>query len=214
MKVVQCWDDGISADIPLIEILKKYKAKASFNLNAGLHEKKRSNGWKHKGTDVIRLGIDELVDVYEGFTIANHSLTHPSLEKLSVDQARMEIRDNRKKLQDIFTAPIDGFAYPFGTYNQAVMDIIKEEGHVYARTTKNVTPCFPPENPMAFHCCCHFLSEDFWQHYENSKECGVFYFWGHSYEIISSEMLATFEAHVQRIDQDPDSEWAEILDLF
>ena len=30
MKVVQCWDDGVVTDIRLIEILRKYNAKATF----------------------------------------------------------------------------------------------------------------------------------------------------------------------------------------
>ena len=52
MKVVQCWDDGVSADIELIDILRRYNAKATFNLNAGLHKKERSAGWEYKNTKV------------------------------------------------------------------------------------------------------------------------------------------------------------------
>ena len=42
MKVVQCWDDGVITDIRLIEILKKYNAKATFNLNIGLMKPERA----------------------------------------------------------------------------------------------------------------------------------------------------------------------------
>jgi len=44
MKVAQCWDDGVTTDIQLIEILQLYKAKATFNLSMGLHETKRYFG--------------------------------------------------------------------------------------------------------------------------------------------------------------------------
>ena len=37
MTVVQCWDDGVTTDARLIEILRKHKARATFNLNAGAH---------------------------------------------------------------------------------------------------------------------------------------------------------------------------------
>jgi len=97
MKVVQCWDDGISADIPLIEILRRHKATATFNLNAGLHEAERSNGWIFKETEVVRLARSELLDVYDGFTIANHGLVHKHLNQISADEARHEVRENRKQ---------------------------------------------------------------------------------------------------------------------
>jgi len=136
MKVVQCWDDGVTADIRLIDILRKYKANATFNLNAGLYGNTRGSGWDFKGTKVERLEKGEMVDVYEGFKIANHSLSHPRLETLTLDGARIEIRENRKQLQDIFGQPVDGFAYPFGSYHDSVMAVIQEEGHFYAERRK------------------------------------------------------------------------------
>jgi peptidoglycan/xylan/chitin deacetylase (PgdA/CDA1 family) len=99
MKVVQCWDDGVTADARLVEILRKHNATATFNLNAGLHEAKRKPSWVYQGTEVGRLGWDEMKDVYGGFTIANHSLTHPSLAKLPADAARRDIAEGRDRLQ-------------------------------------------------------------------------------------------------------------------
>ncbi len=214
MKVVQCWDDGVTADIRLIDILRRHKAKATFNLNADLHGNTRDKVWEFKETKVQRLGKGEMVEVYEGFKIANHSLSHPRLETLSLDEVRVEIRENRKQLQDFFRQPIDGFAYPFGSYNDSVMDVIQEEGHAYARTTKSEVPTFPPQSPFAFHPSCRFLAEDFWGRYEASKQYGVFYFWGHSYEMISEDMWSDFENKIKKINEDPESEWCDVADLF
>lgn len=41
MRIVQCWDDGVEDDIRLCEILRKHGAKASFNLNPGMHGSQR-----------------------------------------------------------------------------------------------------------------------------------------------------------------------------
>jgi len=216
MKIVQCWDDGVTSDIRLIELLRTYKATASFNLNVSRHDPERKLGWEHKGTQVSILGRDELVSVYEGFTIANHSLTHPHLEAIPVEAARYEISENRKQLQDLFQQPIDGFAYPFGTYNDEVKTLLEEEGHIYGRTVKNALPTLPPpEGPFAFHPTCKFNAEDFQEKYQKAKqESGIFYFWGHSYELINEEMWVAFENRIKGITEDPDSEWAEICDLF
>ncbi len=214
MKVIQCWDDGVTSDILLVDILRKYDAQATFNLNAGLHQSIRSNGWKYKNTEVVRLSQNEIVDVYEGFTIANHSLTHPHLETLPLDEVRVEVEENRKRLQDLFGQSIDGFAYPFGTYNNSIVDIIEQQGHKYARTIKNSVPAFPPQNPYEFHPSCHFLAKDFWVRYQESKQSGVFYFWGHSYEMISKMMWIDFENKIKKINEDPESQWYDISKLF
>lgn len=214
MTVVQCWDDGVTADVQLIEILRRHGAKATFNLNAGLHANVRKPGWVFKGTPVGRLGWDEMRGLYEGFTIANHSLTHPHLDRIDVDAARRDIVDGRERLQQFFGQPVLGFAYPCGAYNETVMELVREAGHVYARTVKNVERPFPPSDPMAFHSSCHFLAPDFWARYEKAREGGVFYFWGHSYEMITDEMWKEFDAKIERISGDTTARWGEVVELF
>lgn len=214
MTVVQCWDDGVTTDARLAEILRKHKARATFNLNAGSHAAKRKPGWNYKGTEVGRLCWDEMKEVYRGFPIANHSLTHPSLAAIPIEAARRDIVEGRKRLQDFFGQPVFGFSYPNGSYNEAVMEAVRAAGHVYARTTLNVAQPFPPENPMAFHPCCHFLAPDFWARYEAARAGGVFYFWGHSYEMITAAMWAAFEDLIARISSDSRARWADVADLF
>lgn len=214
MRVVQCWDDGVTTDVRLVEILRKHNAKATFNLNAGLHEAKRKPGWIFKGTEVSRLGWDEMKELYQGFMIANHSLTHPFLEKIAIEAARSDIVEGRSRLQQFFGQPVLGFAYPYGSYNEAVMEAVRDAGHVYARTVGNVERPFPPENAMAVHPCCHFLAPDLWERYEKARLGGVFYFWGHSYEMITGEMWLDFEKNIERISADPAACWGDVADLF
>lgn len=214
MTVVQCWDDGVTADVRLVEILRRHGAKATFNLNAGGHENKRKPSWVYRDTQVSKLGWDEMRDLYDGFMIANHSLTHPHLEQIPVEDARRDIREGRERLQQFFGQPVSGFAYPFGSYNAAVEALVAEAGHVYARTVGMVERPFPPVNAMAFHPCCHFLAPDFRERYEKARPGGVFYFWGHSYEMINEAMWAAFEDTIQFISRDPAAQWGDVADLF
>ena len=46
IKIVQCWDDGVVDDIRMCELLRQKDAKASFNLNAGLHGVQRGSRWR------------------------------------------------------------------------------------------------------------------------------------------------------------------------
>ena len=214
MTVVQCWDDGVTADARVVEILRRHQARATFNLNAARHAPERQPGWLFKGTPVGRLGWNEMRELYEGFGIANHSLTHPHLEEIPIEEARRDIAEGRERLEQFFERPVTGFAYPFGTYNPAVMAAVRETGHVYARTTGKVERPFPPEDPMAFHPNCHFLAPDFWERYEKARAGGVFYFWGHSYEMITEAMWADFEAKIARISADAAANWGDLAGLF
>jgi len=215
MRIVQCWDDGVVDDIRLCEILRRHGAKATFNLNWGLHSQQRAGNWKYKGKEVFKIAIPELIEVYKGFLIGNHSLTHPHLTKLSADAARCEIRKNKDALEQHFGQAVTGFAYPFGACNETVGNIIAEEGHVYARTVENRNPCFPPDNPMAFHPNRHFNAADFWEEFEKVKALdGVFYFWGHSYEITTEADWLAFEKKIERISREATATWVNLPDLF
>jgi peptidoglycan/xylan/chitin deacetylase (PgdA/CDA1 family) len=214
LTVAQCWDDGVTADVRVTEILRRHNAKATFNLNAGLHETHRKPSWIYQGTEVVRLGWDEMREVYAGFTIANHSLTHPHLEQMTPGAARHEIVEGRDRLQQFFGQPVRGFAYPFGTYSDGVMNAVRDAGHVYARTTGNADHPFPPVDPMAFHPSCHFLAPDFWTRYEKARAGGVFYFWGHAYEMTTEAMWMAFEDMIAGVSADPGARWGDIAALF
>jgi len=215
MKVVQSWDDGIVDDIRLTELLRRYGAKAAFNLNPGLHQTHRSFSWRYGDKDVWRLGRDELAEVYDGFEIANHSLTHPYLPDLSPTDLAREIGDSRRILQDWFQQPVQGFCYPFGGFNPAVKEMIRATGHIYARTVAELESVFPPADPLEFGASGRFADPDFWGSYERTKASdGVFFFWGHSYELVNEAMWADLENKIAGISADPAAEWVDLETLF
>lgn len=202
-------------DVWLTELLRRYRATATFNLNPGLHQPQRVFGWRYGDKEVWRLGRDELVSVYDGFEIANHSLMHPNLPDLSpVDLAR-EVGESRRVLQDWFRRPIRGFCYPFGGYNPAVKEAVRAAGHVYARTVQYRDSVFPPADPFEFGVSCWFADPAFWSRYEQVKAAnGVFFFWGHSYELVDDAMWADLENKIAGISADPSARWVNLESLF
>jgi peptidoglycan/xylan/chitin deacetylase (PgdA/CDA1 family) len=213
MNVVQCWDDGVTTDRRLVALLREYAIPATFNLNAALHGENRET-WDFEGTFVTRLQRDEMRELYDGFTIANHSLTHPRLETLSPDALRREIEDGRKQLQDLFQQPVRGFAYPFGSYNVEVKEALRRAGHIYARAAHSRSLDFPPDDPMELHPTCHFRDDDFFERYDLARSTGVFYFWGHSYEMNTEKRWADLESKLLHIQNDPASCWTTVESLF
>ncbi len=71
-----------------------------------------------------------------GQEIGAHTLTHPHLPTLSPGQARAEIFDSKKLLEDRFGVPIRHFCYPYGDYNEAVRDLVGEAGYETAPTVR------------------------------------------------------------------------------
>lgn len=215
MWVAQSWDDGVVDDVRLTEVLRRYAVPATFNLNPGLHQRQRSYGWRYGDKEVWRLGRDELADVYAGFAIANHSLTHPYLPDLSPPDLEREVRDSRRLLQDWLDQPVRGFCYPFGGFTAAVKDALRAAGHVYARTIIEVESVFPPLDPLELGVSCRFADPAFWNRYERAKAVnGAFFFWGHSYELLDEAMWADLEGKIAAISADPAAEWVNLDTLF
>ena len=62
-------------------------------------------------------------------------MTHVHLTRVSAAQARAEIFDSKKKLEDLAGQGVDHFCYPYGDHNPAVRDLVAEAGYVTATTT-------------------------------------------------------------------------------
>ena len=70
-----------------------------------------------------------------GHEIGSHGLTHRDLTTLSPDEARREIVDSKKLLEDDFGIPIRHFCYPYGAWNDAVRAMVQEAGYETAIST-------------------------------------------------------------------------------
>lgn len=117
-----------------------------------------------------------------------NALHHPHLEQLQEDLCTYEILQDRKNLEEDYGCVIRGMAYPYGSTSDAVVEILKKCGIVYARTTVSTESFAIPTDWLRLPATCHHsnprlmeLTEDFKRNVF-SKEPGLFYLWGHSYE--------------------------------
>ena len=128
------YDDGVSQDIRLVSMFNKYGLKATFNLNSGIQS--GSNNWVNNGTCIHRMNVSGLKELYKGHEIAVHTLTHPDLVKQDGDDRTIinEILQDKINLERMFGQKIQGMAYPFGTFNNEVVELVKKCEIRYART--------------------------------------------------------------------------------
>ena len=71
-----------------------------------------------------------------GVEFGSHTLTHPMLSHLSPEQARREIADSKRLIEDKLGAPVTAFCYPKGDFNPSVKRLVREEGYRAACTTR------------------------------------------------------------------------------
>lgn len=231
LKVMQCWDDSLTTDIPLIELLKKHKAKATFNIiprnkrHSFLVRKKRegknvlfSFGAKdpEKSYKVEHLCNDEMPEIYKGFTIAAHCWCPREDNPKTLKAGKKALKDTMELIRNKFGQKKVGYVYPGGNYNEIAKKAVREAGYLYARTTKSVPAPLPLDNPMELPSSCHWNHPKFWEKYEEAKKKGgLFYFWGHSCELGDDPVLwKKLEDIYAKISADPEAEWIDVIDLF
>ena len=226
VRVAQCWDDGVFTDIRLAEILRKHKAKATFNLCSGLHcEESVPVKWMkpepgqppapintfHSG----RVGKDRMLEVYGDFEVASHCDLHEDARTTDPQAFLKSAVTSRKFLEDFFQKECRGFAWPYGAYTDETVKLLNEAGFAYGRTTENTDNVTACKDPLMLASSCHFMNRLFWQKYEQAKKTtGVFYFWGHSYEMADFDPYwNNFNDMIAYISNDPEAEWVNVVDL-
>jgi peptidoglycan/xylan/chitin deacetylase (PgdA/CDA1 family) len=127
--VLITFDDGLE-DIYLnaIPILKKHTVPAIFFIVTGLV------GKKYIKPEFNCMTWDQIKEISKNtlFEIGCHTLSHPHLDTLSFQEQNSEIFGSKKILEDNLGKKIRSFAAPYGCYNAATLNIIKEIGIKYA----------------------------------------------------------------------------------
>ena len=183
--VTTSFDDGVIHDRRVVRAFNEWGLKGTFNLNSGLLLRTGQ-----PAPDTSRhLDASEVAELFRGHEVAVHTVSHPWLERLDATQIVHEVYDDRRALEDLVGYPVRGMAYPFGTYNDRVIAVLRQLGIVYARTVETNWNCFPPREPLAwaatahqFHATPAPVPQRFAEFHANPRSTGVFFIWGHTYE--------------------------------
>lgn len=221
--VTLSYDDGVVFDIKLIEIMSKYGLKGTFNINTGtyLPEHAIRDEWKGEvWKDKLKLSEAKKAYLESGNEIAVHALTHAALDQLSEQEIIYEIIEDRKNIERDYGVIAKGMAYPFGTYDDRVVEILKNCGISYSRTV-NATENFRlPKNWLTLDPTCHHknpkLMELAKQFVENkSPGAGMmFYLWGHSFEFNNDNNWNVIEEFAKYIGNRDDIWYATNIEIY
>lgn len=199
------YDDGRKADERLVEIFNKYGIKGTFHLNSAFFER----------DDYV--DADEVKELYEGHEISCHAAHHPWLEGIPKNVVLSELVSDKDNLEKFAGYPVRGMSYPYGTYDEDVINIAKTIGLEYSRTTKSTMGFHIPEDFMQWHPTCHHrdclsLADKFLD--LDRGGLNVFYVWGHSYEFNNNNNWELIEEFCEKMSGKDDIWYATNIEIF
>lgn len=181
------YDDGVAHDVRLARIFTKYGMKATFNLNSAViidSDEVREAPEGHLTWGELKKYITGA-----GHEAAVHTLTHPWIESLSLQDALYEIIEDRRNIEKNLKCIVRGMAYPFGCYSDTTLEAMRAAGIAYSRTTKATHGFELPDEPLTLHPTCHHndaelfnIADEFLSDRRNWGQPRMLYVWGHSYE--------------------------------
>lgn len=189
--VTLSYDDGVDEDIRLIEIMKQYGVKGTFNINSGLEIEE---GYEYPPEKKVgkRMTAARTVEVYsqDGIEVALHALTHQRLEIMPAAQATYQVLKDREILEAQFGRIVRGMAYPYGTFTDETVQILKNCGVAYCRTVRSTEKFDIPTDWLRLDPTCHHVSPKLPEltkkfldkKVSSNDKSQLFYLWGHAYE--------------------------------
>ena len=203
------YDDGAESDRRLSDLFSENGMKGTFNL---------CGSWLDKNG---RLRSDELKSLFidRGHEVACHGFEHPFEEKLPPAEVMEDIRKDRLFLEQATDGMVRGFAYPFGTFNDTVKDVLRTMGICYARTVHALNDVRQtPEDFLEWNPTCHH-NGDITGHmeamlHECTPFCDLLYIWGHSTEFNGAKNWDKIETFCRTYGNNDQIWYATNLEIF
>ena len=189
--VTLSYDDGSEQDIRLMDIMNRHGIKGTFNISAGLYS---PEGKQFKeGAVCRRMTREASIALYQnsGHEVAVHGYSHPFLDQMPSSRIALEALEDRVSHERDYGGIVRGMAYPFGTFDQTVIDALRNAGIVYSRTTVATGKYAVPTDWYSWNPTCKHTDSRLKELTKNflaakgDKAPMLFYLWGHSFEFDS-----------------------------
>jgi peptidoglycan/xylan/chitin deacetylase (PgdA/CDA1 family) len=125
--VVLTFDDGYEDNyLAAFPILKKYNFPATiFLATSRIGNKKYVN---KRGINFSIMDWNQIEEMHNSGLIdfEPHTVSHPKLSQLAVDEAEREILESRIILEKKLNKKCEFFAYPYGDFNKNVLELVRQ----------------------------------------------------------------------------------------
>ena len=127
--VIITFDDGYESNYTYAyPILKKYRCKATVFMITDY-----IGGAGFLNADMLRE-----MQASRVFDIQSHGVSHLyELPQAKEEKMRYEARKSKEVLEDLLKKPVNIFCYPYGRNSKNLRNILKDEGYIFAVTTRH-----------------------------------------------------------------------------
>lgn len=202
--IILSFDDGTISDRRLVQLMNEYALKGTFHLN--------SNKLDTKGY----LTKEEIKSLFLGHEVSVHSANHPGLSGMSKIDIINEVIEDRKELEKLTGNTVRGMAYPFGSYDNLVVETISDLGIEYARTVADTYNFSIPKNFLKWHPSIHQFGKAFFKPNDEAndkKELNSFY--SLVYDFLKADSIALLDVWGHSWENNGDgNRWVEMEKFF
>jgi peptidoglycan/xylan/chitin deacetylase (PgdA/CDA1 family) len=138
------FDDGLTSQLTAKQILDLHGMKGTFFVISGRTD---SAGYLNKAQ---LLALQE-----SGHEVGGHTLSHANLTNVNLTELKRQVVDDKRALESM-GLKISNFAYPFGSYDDTAVGVVRDAGYKSARTVGDVgdweggwAESLPPDNYFA-----------------------------------------------------------------
>jgi len=172
--------------------------RGTFNINSSCYCNEDDENIRNTG----RLKLSEAKELYisSGNEVAIHTYTHANLSLLRNEEIVREILFDKNNIETEYKTIARGMAYPFGAYNENVLDVLKNIGIAYSRTVSSTNNFTLPKNWLTMNPTCHHnnpnlndLAKKIVDEAPKWNTVWMFLLWGHSFEFARDDSWDKFE---------------------
>lgn len=194
--------------------------KATFNLIPGWFAKE---GTTYPEGETYRLVTKKKAkEMYEHplVEVANHGNEHKYMTSLTPLEMAEDTILCRKSLESLYGKIIRGMAYPYGWYDDTLIDVLKQCGITYCRTVESTENFDLPENWLAWNPTCHHDDEalfdlaDEFVSKQNVERPLLFYVWGHTFEFERNNNWERMDRFMEKVAKQDDVWYATNGEIY
>ena len=195
--ITLAFDDGITQDARIIEILNRYGLKCcTFYINTGLYGVDWTSWvgpvqFGKEGVPHVRYTREQIeTGIYDGFDVGVHAKTHANPISCTDDQLIAEVMDDWREITELTGIQPVGMAWPGGhpAHTDHHIDVVNKYTSVkFGRCTNRANSFSLPETFLEWLPTCGISDPDsmaLTQQFISAPctEDMVLYLWGHGYE--------------------------------